>query len=109
MSEPVNLDNLREMTGGDPTLEAELFGVYLSAAEDCLRAMKGALAPGQEEDWRAQAHAWKGMSLNLGAEALGALCAQAQQNPNAPQDKKTDMITAIETEYERVKAYLKNL
>lgn len=106
MTDPVNLDNLREMTGGDPALEKELFGVYISSSENCLATLKDNVAAGKEETWRTQAHAWKGMSLNLGAEALGALCADAQMNHLAPQEKKTEMLANIEAEYTRVKAYL---
>jgi len=106
MTDPVNLDNLREMTGGDSELEKELFGVYLSSSEACLTALKANTQEGQEELWRTQAHAWKGMSLNLGADMLGTICADAQANHLAPAEKKAEMLTAMEAEYARVKAYL---
>ena len=108
MTEPVNLENLREMTGGDTALEKELFEVYLSSSDDCLKNLKINQGAGQEETWRTQAHAWKGMSLNLGAEALGKLCAEAQMNHTASPEEKAIMLTAIEAEYEAVKAFLKN-
>jgi len=88
MTNPVTLDNLREMTGGDKALEKELFDVYITSCETCLSALKAATESGKEEEWRTQAHAWKGMSLNLGAETLGNLCAQAQIDNLAPTEKK---------------------
>lgn len=106
MTEPVNLDNLREMTSGEPELEKELFDVYLSSSEDCLTSLRANANAGQEETWRTQAHAWKGMSLNLGADALGKLCADAQMNHMAPPDKKAEMLAAIEAEFAKVKAFL---
>ena len=109
MTHPVTLDNLREMTGGDPSLEKELFEVYLSSSEECLKGLKLNNAPGKDEEWRTQAHAWKGMSLNLGAETLGKLCAEAQMNHLAPTEQKTAMLNAIEEEYARVKDFLKNV
>ncbi len=109
MSETVNLENLREMTGGDPDLEKELFSVYLQGSEDCLTAMQASTGGGQEETWRAQAHAWKGMSLNLGAAALGALCAQAQMNPQASEADKKALLAQITDEYAKVKAFLSAL
>lgn len=107
MTEPVNLENLREMTGGDTELEKELFEVYLNSSEDCLKNLRISQSAGHEETWRTQAHAWKGMSLNLGAEALGKLCAEAQMNHVASEEEKAKMLAAIEAEYEAVKAFLK--
>lgn len=109
MTDPVNLDNLREMTGGDKDLEKELFEVYVASSEDCLKALETSQGAGQEETWRTQAHAWKGMSLNLGAEPLGKLCAEAQIHHLAPPEEKAKMLAAIQAEYESVKAYLKTV
>lgn len=109
MTDAVNLENLREMTGGDKALEKELFAVFLTSSDDCLNHLKSNLGAGNEETWRTQAHAWKGMSLNLGAETLGKLCSEAQMNHIAPQDEKEKMLSAIEAEYEKVKTYLKSV
>ncbi len=109
MTDSVNLENLHEMTGGDQALEKELFSVYLSSSDSCLEALRANAGAGNEETWRAQAHAWKGMSLNLGAEALGKLCAEAQMNNQAPPEKKAEMLAAIEEEYGKVKVYLSAL
>ncbi len=109
MTDPVNLSNLREMTGGDAALEKELFTVYLSSSDVCLESLRANVGVGNEETWRTQAHAWKGMCLNLGAETLGKLCAEAQMNNIAPPEKKAEMLAAIEEEYGKVKAYLTGL
>ncbi|MGE4351951.1 MAG: Hpt domain-containing protein [Bdellovibrionales bacterium] len=106
MTEAVNLENLREMTGGDSALEKELFDVYVSSSDDCLKALEANQGAGQEETWRTQAHAWKGMSLNLGAEPLGQLCAQAQMNHLATPEEKAKMLEAIKAEYDKVKQFL---
>lgn len=106
---PVSLDNLREMTGGDPGLEKELFGVFITSAEDCLKGLKANAGAGQEDAWRSHAHAWKGMSLNLGAEKLGKLCADAQFGFQEPPEKKAEWLKEIEAEFDRVKVYLSSL
>ena len=108
MTHPVNLENLHEMTGGDRDLEKELFDVYLGSSEECLRALRTNQIQGQEEAWRTQAHAWKGMSLNLGAEKLGSLCAAAQMNHLSSPEDKAKMLADIEAEYANVKEFLKN-
>lgn len=106
MTDPVNLDNLREMTGGDKDLEKELFSVYISSAEACLNSLRAATDETTTETWRTQAHAWKGMSLNLGAENLGALCASAQMAHTAPKEEKLKMLASLEEEYAKVKVFL---
>lgn len=107
MTEPVTLENLREMTGGDRDLEKELFDVYLTSSDECLKALEENQGAGQEDTWRTQAHAWKGMSLNLGAETLGKLCAEAQANPMATAEEKAKLLSAIKIAYDEVKAFLK--
>lgn len=109
MTEAVNLDNLHEMTGSDPDLEKELFGVFLTSAEKCLEAMRASTGVGAEETWRTQAHAWKGMSLNLGADTLGRLCAQAQSSNNAAESEKKALLEQIEAAYAEVKTFLQPL
>jgi HPt (histidine-containing phosphotransfer) domain-containing protein len=106
MTESVNLDNLHDMTGGDAEIEKELFNVYLGSAEECLNALRQSTSEGQQEVWRTQAHAWKGMSLNLGAEPLGKLCAEAQMGHTLPEDDKKKLLAQIEEEFGRVKAFL---
>ncbi len=107
MNESVNLENLRGITNGNIELEKELFDVYIESAEECLKGLETSTGEGQDQEWRTQAHAWKGMSLNLGAETLGKLCADAQFNHTMPHDEKVKMLDAIKAEYENVKEFLR--
>lgn len=109
MSDPVNLDNLHEMTSGDTALEKELFEVYITTAQDCLDQLKTNTSAENEEVWRTQAHSLKGMSLNLGAEKLGAICATAQTEYMLPEEKKLEMFAEIESEFTLVAAFLKKV
>lgn len=106
MNTPVNLDNIHEMLDGDPVREQELFQIYISTAEECLEGLQDGLASGNEERWRTQAHALKGMSMNLGAATLGSLCAEAQEKSAAPKEDKEKILAGIQTEYARVKTFL---
>lgn len=109
MSQPLDLENLHEMTGNDAALEKELFGVFLTSAEECMAALRASTGADAQETWRTQAHALKGMSLNLGAAELGALCANAQMNHTADSTQKAAMLHAIEDSYAAVKAFLQPL
>jgi HPt (histidine-containing phosphotransfer) domain-containing protein len=109
MSPPVNLTNLREITGGDHEIEQELFVVFLESAQVCLKGLRDSLADTDHVIWRKQAHALKGISYNLGAQLLGDLCKMAQDDSTTSQEQKTQLLTAIEGEYGLVESYLKDL
>src|SRR5437870_1695181 len=106
MSAAVNLDNLRDMTGGDAEIERELFEVFFDSSEECLAALQSNCEDAGQDSWRKQAHAWKGISLNLGAEQLSKLCKIAQENFTAPAEEKLRMIAELQKEYEQVKEFL---
>ncbi len=105
----IDLTNLHEMTGNDAVLEKELFDIFLASGAECIAALRDSFAPAAAEQWRKSAHALKGTSLNLGAEKLGKLCRQAQDNPAAAPEEKQQILTAIETEYAKVENFLQNL
>jgi HPt (histidine-containing phosphotransfer) domain-containing protein len=106
MNYPVNLDNLREMTGGDKELEEELFRVFIESSAECLSALQSTCDVGQEADWRKQAHAWKGICYNLGAQSLGNLCKEAQDKNAAEKTEKLQLVGMLKKEYESVKKFL---
>jgi len=94
------------MIGGDPDVEKELLGIFLESSEECLTALRQNTSNDADKEWRDQAHAWKGMSLNLGAENLGKLCAAAQLHEGWSEDVKKEKLAEIEREYDLVKAFL---
>jgi len=106
MSEPVDLKNLREMTDGDKEMEKSLFQEFFSSFEDGIKALKASLGDIAAETWRKNAHALKGISLNLGANKLGELCKSAQEKNTSPQDAKKSLLAEIEWEYAEVKKFL---
>ena len=106
MTTAVDLTSLREITGGDVELERELFTVFISSSTECLSALQTAAASNNTEEWRKQAHAWKGISYNLGAQTLGNLCKNAQDHPDAPTPQKLVWLQGLADEFGRVKTYL---
>jgi HPt (histidine-containing phosphotransfer) domain-containing protein len=109
MTMPVNLSNLRDMTGGDSELEKELFQVFIESSEECLKHLQACCKAEAEEEWRKQAHAWKGMSFNLGADQLGDLCKDAQERHTAAVSEKMQMLSELQEQYKQVKQYLLGL
>jgi len=107
MANPVDLTNLRTMTDGDKDMELALFEEFYSSSEEAINKMASNCADGQNETWRATAHALKGSAYNIGATALGDFCKHAQENPAASGSDKQALLEKIKAEYTAVKAYLK--
>jgi len=107
MTDPVDLENLREMIGNDKAIEKELISVFLTSSDECLESLKENTSDENNETWKSQSHAWKGLALNLGANQLGELCSEAQNNKDLNEISKKELLTKIIDEYEKVKIFLK--
>ena len=106
MNKPVDLTNLRSMTDGDRDLEKALFEEFYSSFEAGIRTLQSNCVDTACETWRKQAHALKGISVNLGAEVLGTLCKNAQEEHLADAPAKHALIKQIQEEYSQVKSFL---
>ncbi len=109
MSDAVDLTNLRTITGGDDTVEHELFTIFLESSVECLTALQNNTNAGGSDEWRRQAHAFKGISHALGATVLGDLCRDAQNCAPENLDEKARLAAAISAEHARVVAFVKEL
>jgi len=109
MKNIVNLDILHEMTDRDPEMEHRLFKSFLSSSVKCITSLQASWHEGMENTWRQQAHAFKGLCLNMGAERLSQLCEKAQDNCTAPPEQKRKLLVAIQNEFENVRQYLEKL
>jgi len=109
MIAPVDLQNLREITGGDASMEKELFHSFLETSAECLAGLQVALRNAENNLWRQKAHALKGVSLNLGAVQLGELCREAQDKFEASASEKQQLLVAIQGEFGNVRGYLENI
>ncbi len=109
MTTPVDLTNLRSMTDGDAEMEKALFDEFFSSFEAGIVALRANIEEAAAETWRKQAHALKGMALNLGAIKLGELCKKGQEEPNADGNAKSSLLKNIEAEYAQVQEFLKKL
>ncbi|MEQ1706134.1 MAG: hypothetical protein ABL867_09225, partial [Rickettsiales bacterium] len=67
MADPVDLDNLRSMTDGDAEMEKILFEEFFSCFDTAIINMQNNYGEDNREEWRKDAHALKGISMNLGA------------------------------------------
>ena len=71
--DPAALDNLLEITGGDPAFVDELIETYVADAEQQLAALRAAVASRDDEALMRPAHSLKSSSANVGATRLAEL------------------------------------
>jgi HPt (histidine-containing phosphotransfer) domain-containing protein len=107
MEPPVDLTNLHSMTDNDTELEKALFEEFFSSFEKGMSSMQANCSKATAGTWRSDAHALKGIALNLGAAALGNLCKIAQDKSEADEGAKQEILKNITAEYGRVEEFLK--
>jgi len=114
MSEPdaINLaalEQLLEMTGGDPIFLAEFIDAYCSDAQNLLGVMRAALAGGDAAGLRRAAHSLKSNSANFGAHRLVGLCQGLEQRGKSGMlDGASTQLGQVEVEYEKVRNALQS-
>jgi len=109
MTTPVDLTNLREMTGNDAEMEKALFEEFYSSFETGIATLQKNTTASAANTWRQEVHALKGIALNLGAIKLGELCKQAQDSFSSDEADKNKMLQHIQAEYAQVKVFLQGL
>jgi len=102
------LQQLQEITGGDPDFLVELIDVYLEDAPRLFATMKDALSRDDAESTIRAAHDLKSNSLNLGATALGAVCLEMETRAKDEKLQEAALLLPVaEAEYFRVVAALR--
>ena len=101
------LDNLLEITGGDPEFLDELIETYLADAEEQIAAMREALADGHDAALMRPAHSLKSNSANVGATVLAELCRSIELDArNGAVPDAAARLETVETEFAYVRAAL---
>ena len=108
--DPAALEQLLDMTGGDPEFVDELVQTYLEDALAQIEAMRAAAETGSMEDLVRPAHSLKSNSANMGAHVLAEQCRQLEADARAGTvERATDRVAETAAEFERVKAELTRL
>ncbi len=102
---PVDLEQLRMFTDGDPEEEKALADLFLEQAQEMIVLLEQNMGSDQQEVWKSAAHRFKGSSGNLGAMPLHQLCKRAEMHFADEEIKKHDMLAAIKAETSRVAQY----
>ena len=71
----LNREHLADITGGDESIDAEMYQLFIDSTDEYLENLKNASSL---EEKKKAAHALKGSAANIGAEDLSAACKKAE-------------------------------
>ncbi len=110
MKYPVDLSRFRKSIDHDTELERELIAEFVRSSTQLIKQLQAHCKGDRDEGlWRSSAHAFKGISLNLGALHLAEICKIAQDIFADEMSKKISLLEEIIQEHAKVVQYLKNL
>lgn len=102
---PVDMEQLRLFTNGDPEEEKELANLFLEQSQEMIKILENSLYIDKKEAWKSAAHRFKGSSGNLGAMQLHALCKRAETHFEDSETQKQEILAAIKAETKRVEEF----
>jgi PAS domain S-box-containing protein len=102
---PVDMEQLRMFTDGDPAEEKALADLFLDQAQEMIAILEQSKGAYQNEAWKSAAHRFKGSSGNLGAMKLHQLCKHAEAHSEDSESQKMEMLMAIKAETKRVEVF----
>ena len=97
-SPEVDMNALRELTGGDAEFERELIDTFVSSGDQCLAEIVAALSTRDFETIGKRAHALKGASANIHATRLAAAASSLESAARANCEQEIDGLVQELTE-----------
>jgi len=98
---------LREISAGDEAFERELIEEFLNGSAAILDRLEAAVAAGDANAVRLEAHSLKGSSRDLGALALGDACDRLETlGRGADLSNAPPMVASVRQAFERVRVIL---
>jgi|GEM_PF-576069 len=107
--EPVDMEQLRMFTDGNPNEEKALFTLFLDQAQEMVDILEKNTDKNGYDAWKSAAHRLKGSAGNLGAMKLHHLCKRAEAHFEDFEPKKMEMLAAIQVEIRRIQSFFDNL
>ncbi len=102
----IDMDFLKDVTGGDRVFEKELFILFLDSAQNNISKMEKSLIDNSNDAWYMAAHSLKGASASIGAFAMSKALEYAQTHPKDDFKNKMSVLTDIRTELAKVAEFI---
>lgn len=109
-SDPINMQELERMAGGDQAFLHEMLRIFIRSSEDALVRFKTNLETNNLEAITEAAHKLAAPAKHMLATSLYANLKQLENSINQLTPTQiTDLVTLIETEIKQINAFLKNI
>ncbi len=106
---PIDLDQLRELTGADAEFARSLADSFASSSRELIVAMRAAASRGDREPLARAAHQLKGASANIYAWPMQALCADLETRAASLSATELEShVASLSAEIDRVGVALKS-
>ena len=102
---PVDMEQLRLFTNDDKNEEKELVELFLQQSDEIIAKLEQSLEPDKNTIWKDLTHRMKGASGNFGAMKLHHLCKRAEQGFEEETNIKTEILSSIRKENERIRKF----
>ncbi len=108
--DPLALERLREMAGGDAAFLQEMFETFLADAPGMLAEMRQSLDQGDAATLRRVAHSLKSNSADFGARTLSDLCRDLEMMAKTGAlDRAAEKLASAEAEWAQLRVALQTL
>jgi CheY-like chemotaxis protein len=109
MPTAVDLEALRQVTGGDAEFERELADTFVASGDQCLAEIIAALKTSDLDTIRKRAHALKGASANIHATSLSAAASKLESAARTDGDGLDGLVQDLTEKLAAVNAELKKV
>jgi HPt (histidine-containing phosphotransfer) domain-containing protein len=106
LTDPVDLDFLRNITDNDIEFERDLLKIFIESSGNDLQKMEESLQDDTNNDWYLSSHSFKGSAASIGAFSLAKTLERAQFNKDANNDQKNQIIDEIKIKLDVVVNFL---
>lgn len=100
MTDPIDMDRLRLITGGDRDVEHTIFTMIAETGERCLSILR---ETNDNDAWTKATHEIRGAAANIGAQAMAAVCKIAEEGGITT---KPSSLPELESQWAAMKAFM---
>ena len=104
---PLDVTQLEESTGGNPTFTRSIVALFLRESAETLGALESSIADGASAQVEQRAHSLKGSCTALGATPLAGVCSELERlGRKGELDAARDLLARAREEFERLRGAL---
>lgn len=106
MTEKLDFNFLRQVTGGDTEFEKELFTIFAESSRNNIEKMERAVKDSDDNAWHMASHSFKGAAASIGAFDLSKILEVAQHHGKGNFEEKSKLLDKVKSEYGLVSDFI---